>query len=119
MTSRDALIAMSRTVHEALRAWAAAPGQRDIPPWTRAPAWMKTSTEESVLFTLHHPDADAGAQHDQWVAQKLEAGWAYGKTKDEAAKTHPMMIPFDDLPEFEQRKDALVRAIVLALSDDV
>ncbi len=39
----DPLDAVARTVHEALRAWAAAHGQRDIPAWDEAPDWMHAS----------------------------------------------------------------------------
>ena len=37
------------------------------------------------------------------------------RRKDAKKKTHPMMMPYGDLPEFERRKDALVNAVVDAL----
>jgi hypothetical protein len=36
--------------------------------------------------------------------------------KDETAKTHPDLVPFDDLPEHERQKDRLFMAIVHALA---
>ena len=108
---------IARVVHEALRAWAAAHGQESYPHWRQAKAWMKQSTRESVAFVLDHPDAGPGAQHDQWMAQKRRDGWRYGEVKDTGAKTHPMMVPFDDLPAMERAKDALLIAIVQALSE--
>ncbi|MEL6861293.1 MAG: RyR domain-containing protein [Pseudomonadota bacterium] len=110
------LEAISRAVHEGVRAWSAAHGQADIPAWDKAPDWMKASTQESVQFVQANPQADAGAQHEQWMAQRLADGWTYGETRDDDAKHHPMLVPFEDLPEFEKKKDALVCAIVLALS---
>jgi hypothetical protein len=35
---------------------------------------------------------------------------------DEGTKTHPCLVPFADLPEDQQRKDALFIAIVQALA---
>lgn len=112
----DHLDAISRTVHEALRGWAAAHGQHDIPAWDEAPDWMHASTRESVLHALENGGADGRSQHDQWLAQKTRDGWAHGPVKDAAAKTHPLMIPYDQLPDWERRKDALINALARALA---
>ncbi|MEM9740895.1 MAG: RyR domain-containing protein, partial [Pseudomonadota bacterium] len=98
------------------RAWSAAHGQKPAPHWRMAPRWMKESTRESVDFVLAHPSADDLKQHDQWMEQKRRDGWVYGETKNEQKKTHPMLVPFEDLPEMEKLKDSLLRAIVLALA---
>ena len=107
--------AMARVVHEAVRAWQAVNGQKPSPHWTRAPAWMRDSTVESVQFTLNNPDAPHSAQHDQWMDQKKADGWVFGPVKDADKKTHPMMKPYEELPDFEKRKDALFKAVVSAL----
>lgn len=110
------LEAIARVVHEAVRAWSLAHGQAELPEWQDAPDWMKASTRTSVQFVLDHPEVDAGAQHEQWMQQRRAAGWTYGDVRDESRKTHPMLIPFEDLPDFEKSKDALVCAIVTALA---
>ena len=51
------------------------------------------------------------------MAQKERDGWVHGPVKDADAKTHPMMIPYEDLPDFEKRKDVLVRAIAIGMSE--
>lgn len=112
----EELEAIARTVHEAVRAWSAAHGQKSIPVWTRAPRWMKESTLESVRFVLDHPDAPDSQQHEQWKAQKARDGWVWGKTKDAKKKTHPMIVDYAELPEMERRKDTLVKAVVQALA---
>jgi hypothetical protein len=47
---------------------------------------------------------------------KLSQGWRYGEVKDAVAKTHPCMVPFEQLPVEQQAKDRLLLAIVKALS---
>ena len=105
-------------VHEALRTYTRASGQSEIPPYHEAPDWMLDATLTSVEFALANPEATPGAQHDQWVQTKLASGWTLGDDKDPDLKTHPMLIPFAELPPVEQRKDALLNAIVCALSRD-
>lgn len=106
---------IAQVMHEATRAWQKANGQTPAPPWSRAPKWMKDSSAASVVWRVANPKAGASAQHDQWLAQKKADGWKFGKTKDAAKKTHPMMVPYSQLPEFERRKDSLVNAVVDAL----
>lgn len=43
-------------------------------------------------------------------------GWRRGAAKDPAAKTHPCLIPYADLPGCERVKDAVFAAIVRAMS---
>lgn len=113
------LTAIARTVHEAMRGWVMAHGQKPTPPWLRAEKWMRESTKESVSFAINNPNAPHSAQHDQWMEQKKRDGWVYGQVKDADAKTHPMLVAYDDLPEFEKKKDAIVKALALSLSGAV
>jgi hypothetical protein len=114
--ARTDIETVARVVHEALRAYRAALGEEALPPWTRAPAWMRQSTIDGIRFRLDHPDAPPSAQHDRWMAEKRAAGWKHGPTKDAAKKTHPMLTPYRALPETERRKDMLFAAVVDALT---
>ena len=42
-------------------------------------------------------------------------GWTFGPTKDSARKTHPRRVPFDQLPESEKTKEAIIIGVVKAL----
>lgn len=106
---------IARVMHESVRAWQAANGQDPAPPWSRAPAWMKRASVEAVEWRLANPRASSRAQHDQWMAEKIAAGWKRGRVKDGVKKTHPLIVAYDDLPEVEKRKDALVAAVILSL----
>jgi ryanodine receptor 2 len=43
--------------------------------------------------------------HDHWAIQRLRDGWTLGPTRNDAAKQHPCLIPYDDLPEGEKAYD--------------
>ena len=43
--------------------------------------------------------------HDTWAAGKLAAGWTYGPHLDEAAKTHPSLVPYNELDDAEKDYD--------------
>ena len=92
---------------------------RDVPlqpPWHEAPFEMVESSIAGVKWRIANLDAPASAQHDEWMRSKLAAGWVLGPTKDADKKTHPALVPYDDLPSGTQAKDALFTAIVRALA---
>jgi RyR domain len=43
--------------------------------------------------------------HDVWAAQRIAQGWTLGSARDDAAKKHPCLIPYDQLPESEKEYD--------------
>ncbi len=43
--------------------------------------------------------------HDTWARQRLADGWKYGPRRDDAAKEHPCLVPYEDLPESEKQYD--------------
>ena len=107
---------IAQVIHASMRAWQRANGQAPAPAWARAPKWMKESTIQSVVWRLANPHATTSEQHDQWLIQKKADGWKHGHVKDAKKKTHPMIVPYDSLPDFERRKDALLNAVVDALA---
>lgn len=47
----------------------------------------------------------AANTHDVWAKGRLQQGWTYGPVRDDMAKTHPCLVPYDDLPESEKQYD--------------
>ena len=108
------ILNIARVCHEANRAWCEANQDFSQPRWDDAPEWQRESAINGVMFHRANPDAGDSASHDSWMAEKLATGWKWGIVKDAEIKTHPCIVPFDQLPREQQIKDAIFRAIVHA-----
>lgn len=101
--------------HQANKAWCESTGDYSQKDWAQAEQWQRESAIKGVQFRLDNPDAGHDAQHNSWMEEKVNDGWVYGEKKDAEAKTHPCIVPFEQLPEFQQKKDALFCAVVDSL----
>jgi RyR domain len=117
MNQQHSIEEIARVCHEANRAWCFVNGDVSQVEWAEAPAWQRESAIRGVEFALANPDAPDSAQHDAWSADKVRDGWQYGPVKDAQAKTHPCLVPFDQLPTHQQAKARLFHAIVRALAN--
>ncbi|GAF70694.1 unnamed protein product [marine sediment metagenome] len=108
------VVDIAKVCHEVNRAYCQALGDGTQVPWEEAPQWQKSS---AILGVEMHIEGEAGPEqsHEGWMAQKVADGWVYGELKDENLKTHPCLVPFDELPVDQQAKDYIFRAIVLAI----
>jgi hypothetical protein len=59
----------------------------------------------SFAFTQPELDRLAEDEHRRWVDQRLRSGWTYDVVRNDATKRHPMLVPWDRLPETERIKD--------------
>lgn len=109
--------AIARVCHEVNRWWCIQNGDMSQKPWDYAEEWQRDSAIKGVQFTIENPDAGDSAQHNAWMADKVADGWVYGQVKDPEKKTHPCIVPFDQLPEFQQKKDELFRKTVFAMKN--
>lgn len=106
---------IANVCHEANKVWCEVTGDNSQHHWDDAPDWQRESAIKGVEFRLENPDALPSAQHDAWSADKITEGWKYGAVKDADKKEHPCLVPFEELPEFQQKKDKLFSAIVDSL----
>jgi hypothetical protein len=49
--------------------------------------------------------------HDDWVEAYKKMGWVYGPFRDPDRKTHPDMVPYEELGQRERDKDAVFAAL--------
>ena len=45
--------------------------------------------------------------HEMWSLNRINDGWTYGEKRDDDKKTTPCLVPYDELPEFEQEYDRI------------
>lgn len=43
--------------------------------------------------------------HEVWAETRISQGWKYGEQRDDGQKTHPCLVPYEDLPEEEKEYD--------------
>ena len=57
----------------------------------------------SELMALLEPMAKH--VHDRWMSERIANGWCFGKVYSIDQKTHPCIIPYEDLSESEKDLD--------------
>lgn len=108
---------IAKTCHEINRQFCL--GLRDYSQtdWNNAPAWQQESTINGVLYHIENPNSTPQDSHINWMAEKVATGWQYGEIKCSVSKTHPCIVPFEQLPLAQQTKDILFHATVKAMVD--
>ena len=44
-------------------------------------------------------------EHNRWMRNQYLHGWAYGPVRDNMQKIHPLMVPYEALPDHQKDKD--------------
>lgn len=104
------------------RAWFVYEGARYAAAAARAPIvpepWFQRDEAFRAQF-IHVIDRQCGADrqsspadlHADWVRAYETMGWTYGPERDTAKRTHPDMVPYDELGQLERDKDAVFVAL--------
>ena len=109
---------VAQVCHEANRAFQEVQDDPRVPvskPWES----LDTETRNSVIDGVRAMRRDgltAAESHENWVRYKVSHGWVYGAVKDTVVKTHPCLVPYEELPVDQRVKDHLFRSIVWALT---
>jgi len=74
-------------------------------------------------FALHLNDEEvetmARVEHMRWSWEKRLNGWTLGEVKDDIKKTHPSLIPYEQLSESEKEKDRELVKLIPAFLQDI
>lgn len=117
--SSYAVTAIAKVCHEANRLYCNVLGDYSQRTWESAPQWQRDSTEAGVRAIMRGDVRTPGDLHRSWLREKERTGWVYGAVKDEQAKTHPCMVPFDWLPVEQQAKDCIFFAIASTMLESL
>jgi hypothetical protein len=105
---------IARVAHEAIRALQVELDEPVVhPAWDEAPEWQRVSMLDGVSKALD--GASPQDMHEAWCAYRWATGWTYGPVKDEQARTHPDLRPYERLSAEQRAKSEVVVAIVGAL----
>lgn len=111
----EKILDIAKVAYQANKAYCESEGDFSQQEWADAEDWQQKSHYNGVVFRMENPSAGPDAQHNAWMEDKLKDGWKYGPEKDPEKKEHHCIVPFDQLPEFQQKKDELFSSIVDAL----
>ena len=83
--------------------------------WDDVDLEYRRSIENAIKNELDSPAKEPSDSHNRWLKARLDDGWTYGPVKSQKHKTHPCMIPYEDLPRAQQFKDELFSCMVALL----
>ncbi|OGF66576.1 MAG: Ryanodine receptor Ryr [Candidatus Fischerbacteria bacterium RBG_13_37_8] len=62
----------------------------------------KINLPESIMKLV---ESLAQNSHDIWAQRRIQEGWTFGTSRDDANKKHPCLVPYQQLPESEKEYD--------------
>ena len=100
-------------VYEAARLAGIAAGAPIVPaPWYEREAEFRQQFLE-LIDRQCGPQRSASPEelHGSWTQAYFSMGWQYGEVYDLEAKTHPDLVPYEQLDSLERDKDAVFVAL--------
>ena len=58
-------------------------------------------------------------EHRRWMEERLRNGWTWGEKRDDARRTHPDLVPYDELGEASKALDRLAASSLLTILGEV
>jgi len=100
-------------VYEGARMQAVAVDAPIVPePWPARDTKFKAQFRKVIAMMMSEERKSSPEElHEDWVKSYEEMGWTYGPERSILSKTHPDMVPFDQLEHHEQDKDAVFVAL--------
>lgn len=109
---------IAKICHNVNKAYCESIGDNSQPTWEDAPQWQQESAIAGVKYHLYNENATPASTHENWMKDKEADGWVYGEVKDPEKKTHPCMVPYDQLPAEQRTKDYLFKAVVDSFKEE-
>jgi len=83
-------------------------------PWDLRESEFKEQFKELIsdLCSGKRRFQDPEAAHDSWVKKYYDLGWRYGEKYNPEQKTHPDLVPFENLDPKEKIKDEVFMTLV-------
>lgn len=102
---------IAKVIHSANKAYADAIGGRLLnPSWEEAPEQQRQDLLKAIASTIINPQTPQFS-HEQWCLAREKEGWTKDINYNPHRKTHPSLVPFDQLTFEEQFKSHLYMGI--------
>ncbi len=102
---------IAAAIHGATRCLGRPDGQ-EIPAWDDLTGSQRDKAVCAVCELLDSPPRTHQECHDLWARLMTSDGWTHGPSYDFEARTHPCLVPFDELTEAEQIKDKIWASLI-------
>ncbi len=103
--------ACARHAHEGHRIYRQLMGDLSHKPWDEIDVVHRQPVYVAVIGIVESDD-DAVRSHERWVQNLTATGWTKGEKKDGERKTHPNLVPWEDLPnEVQELNKMFVRSV--------
>jgi hypothetical protein len=103
--------ACGRHAHEGHRTYRELMGDLSHKPWSELGEEEKAPVRLAVIGIVEGDD-DAERSHNRWVQSLTSQGWKQGPKKDWETKTHPNLVPWDELSiETQELNQMFVRSV--------
>lgn len=114
--SEERKLEIARVAHEVNAAYCRSIGDDSQLSWDDASDELKASCLAGVTMNLENSEATPESNHESWMKERLENDWILGDEKSEELKTHPLLIPYDELPVEQRAKDYIFKALINSMS---
>jgi len=105
------IAACAHAAHESNRAWSRSLGDHTHKAWDDLDSDQQHQAKASVIGIAEN-DENAEASHKRWVDYMRVSGWTLGPEKNTKTKTHPCLVPWNELPLEQRFKDEMWVTIV-------
>lgn len=109
---------IAKVAHSANKAYCEILGDPSQKSWEETEPWQRESMIKGIMLKLEKPELTPQGQHEAWMEHKISEGWTYGPVKDAEKKEHHCLVPYEELPVEQRRKDYIIQGIVAALTKD-
>jgi hypothetical protein len=109
---------IAKVAYNAQRKYCISVGITSEPEWKDLGDVRTSSICNGVRTIVENPELSDEQLHENWMLNRYHEGWKYGEAKDEEKKEHPMLVPYNDLPETEKRKKTIFRDVVEKLKNE-
>lgn len=110
------VIVIAAAAHGLLASIAKLFGEEAI-AWEDAGEGYQQGIIAGVTAYIESPELTPDQEHQKWLDAKLADGWVHGEPIDTTPKTHPLLLPFAELPVEHRVKATILHAAVHALKD--